>query len=154
MEASLLALAKSIYYCKLSYDAELSCLSESSISLASEKKKSAVFGSQRTATLDWTLVSVKWRHWLTTQLVSVLSFSTCIFFDSNCTILTCVCSHDICICIIFFSFVNIYFANLESYFFTAFDVFYKFQLMYYVFNTFLTWVKFCRQQNTIVTVTV
>ena len=52
MGASLLALAKSIYYCKLSYDAELSCLSESSISLASEKKKSAVFGSQRTATLD------------------------------------------------------------------------------------------------------
>ena len=37
---------------ELSYKAELSCLSKSSISLASEKKKSAVFGSQRTATLD------------------------------------------------------------------------------------------------------
>ena len=57
------------------------------------------------------------------------------FLDLNFTILTCVRSHDICI--IFFLFVNIYFANLESYFFTAFDVFYKFQLMYYVFNTFL-----------------
>ena len=65
---------------ELSYEAELSCLSKSSISLPREKKKSAIFGSQQTTTLDRSLVSVKWRHRLPTQLVSVLSFSTRVFF--------------------------------------------------------------------------
>ena len=65
---------------ELSYEAELSCLSKSSISLAREKKKSAIFGSQQTTIVDRSLVSVKWRHWLITQLVSVLSFSTQVFF--------------------------------------------------------------------------
>ena len=65
---------------ELSYEAELSCLSKSSISLAREKKNSAIFGSQETTTLDRNLVSVKWRHRLISQLVSVLSFSTRVFF--------------------------------------------------------------------------
>ena len=97
---------------ELSYEAELSCLSKSSISLAREEKNSAIFGSQQTTTLDRNLVSVKWRHRLISQLVSVLSFSTRVFFsnglayffDSNFKILTRV----------FFLFVNIYFANLDS----------------------------------------
>lgn len=42
-------------------------------------KKSAIFGSQWTATLDQSLVLVKWRHRLTTQLVSIVSFLTHIF---------------------------------------------------------------------------
>ena len=44
---------------ELSYEAELSCLSKSSISLPREKKKSAIFGSQQTTTLDRGLVSVE-----------------------------------------------------------------------------------------------
>ena len=44
---------------ELSYEAELSCLSKSSISLPREKKKSAIFGSQQTTTLKQRLVSVK-----------------------------------------------------------------------------------------------
>ena len=65
---------------ELSYEAELSCLYKSSISLAREKKNSAIFGSQETTTLDRNLVSVKWRHRLISQLVSVLSFSNRVFF--------------------------------------------------------------------------
>ena len=65
---------------ELSYEAELSCLSKSSISLAREEKNFAIFGSQQTTTLDQNLVSMKWRHRLTSQLVSVLSFSTRVFF--------------------------------------------------------------------------
>ena len=44
---------------ELSYEAELSCLSKSSISLRREKKKSAIFGSQQTTTLEQRLVSVE-----------------------------------------------------------------------------------------------
>ena len=44
---------------ELSYEAELSCLSKSSISLPREKKKSAIFGSQQTTTLDRSLVLVE-----------------------------------------------------------------------------------------------
>ena len=44
---------------ELSYEAELSCLSKSSISLPREKKKSAIFGSQQTTTLEQRLVSVE-----------------------------------------------------------------------------------------------
>ena len=121
---------------QLSYEAELSWLSKSSISLAREKKNSAIFGSQQTTTLDRNLVSVKWRHRLISQLVSVLSFSTRvfffqidshIFFDSNFKILTRV----------FFSFVNIYFANLDSCFllhsmyFTSFDLSIMFSTCFY-----------------------
>ena len=43
----------------LSYEAELSCLSKSLISLPREKKKSAIFGSQQTTTLEQRLVSVE-----------------------------------------------------------------------------------------------
>ena len=46
-------------YSELSCEAELSCLSKSSISLAREKKKSAIFGSQQTTTLDRSLGEVK-----------------------------------------------------------------------------------------------
>ena len=44
---------------ELSYEAELSCLSKSSISLAREEKNFAIFGSQQTTTLDRNLVSMK-----------------------------------------------------------------------------------------------
>ena len=37
---------------ELSYETELSCLSKSSISLAIEKKNSAIFGNQETTTFD------------------------------------------------------------------------------------------------------
>ena len=93
-----------------SYEAELSCLSKSSISLPREKKKSAIFGSQQTTTLDRSLVSVEWRHRLTTQLVSILSFSTWVFFfqlDSNIFLRHKFQNFDSC----FFSFVNINFAK-------------------------------------------
>ena len=43
---------------ELSYEAELNCLSKSSISLPREKKKSAIFGSQQTTTLEQRLVLV------------------------------------------------------------------------------------------------
>ena len=74
---------------------------------------------------------MKWRHRLTTHLVSVVSFSTQVlffsstpiffstrlafFFYPNFKLSTSVCSHDICL--VLFSFMNIYFANLDSYFF-------------------------------------
>ena len=131
---------------ELSCEAELSCLSKSSISLAREKKKSAIFGSQQTTTLDRSLVSVKWRHWLITQLVSVLSFSTQVFFfwtrlayffrlkfqnfDS------CLKSWHL-LSIFFFRSWTYIFCKPRLIFFIAFGVFYKFWLTYYVFNMFL-----------------
>ena len=44
---------------ELLYEAELNCLSKSSISLPREKKKSAIFGSQQTTTLEQRLISVE-----------------------------------------------------------------------------------------------
>ena len=79
-----------------------------------ELKKSAIFGSQWTATLDQSLVLVKWRHGLTTQLVSIVSFSTRIFFAlkfQNFDL--CLWSHYL---LIIFLFTKIYFVNHESYF--------------------------------------
>ena len=68
-------------------------------------------------TLEQRLVSVEWRHRLTTQLVSVLSFSTRVFFfqlDSNLFFSTQISKFRL---VFSFSFVNIYFANLDSYFY-------------------------------------
>ena len=79
-----------------------------------ELKKSAIFGSQWTATLNQSLVLVKWRHGLTTQLVSIVSFLTRIFFGlkfQNFDL--CLWSHYL---LIIFVFTKIYFVNLESYF--------------------------------------
>ena len=122
---------------ELSYEAELSCLSKSSISLAREEKNSAIFGSQQTITLDRNLVSVKWRHRLISQLVSVLSFSTRVFFfqiDSH-IFSTQISKFWL---MFFFLFVNIYFANLDSCFLLHSMYFYtRFDLRYYVFNMFL-----------------
>ena len=74
---------------------------------------------------------------LTGQRFLFFFTSTRIFFglDSNLKISNRVCSHDSCL--VFFSFMNIYFANLDSCFFIVLAVFYKFRLMYYVFNMFL-----------------
>ena len=130
---------------ELSYEAELSCLSKSSISLAREKKKSAIFGSQQTTTLDQSLVSVKWRHWLITQLVSVLSFSTQffffeldshIFFDSNFKISTRVWSHDICLVFFFCSSTYIS-VQISTHIFYCIRCILQVWLTYYIFNMFL-----------------
>ena len=80
---------------ELSYEAELSCLSKSSISLPREKKKSAIFGSQQNTTLDRSLVSVNWRHasidnttgqrslFLDSNIFFFFDSTRIFFFDSN-----------------------------------------------------------------------
>ena len=125
-----------------SYEAELSCLSKSSISLPREKKKSAIFGSQQTTTLDRSLVyntprigevktsidNTTGQHSLFLDSSIFFFNSTRIFFfDSNFKISTRV----------FFLFVNIYFANVNSYFllysmyFTSFDLSIMFSTCFY-----------------------
>ena len=129
----------------LSYDAELSCLSESSTSLAGEKKKFAIFGSQRTTTLDQSLISVYRRQWLTTQLVSILSFSTQVFFFSTrlayffqlkFKISTSVCSHNICLG--FFSIHEHIFCKSKLIFFYCIQCLLQVStyINYYVFDMF------------------
>ena len=132
--------------------------------LVREEKNSAIFGSQRTATLDRSLVSVEWRHWQhkwSAFSVSRLRFfffnSTHIFFFNSTRILfyglksqnlisTRVCSHDICL-VFFPSWTNI--SQILNQIFFAFDVFYNFRFTYYVFNMFFPLVWFFPQRNAI-----
>ena len=128
---------------ELSYKAELSWLSKSSISLAREKKNSAIFGSQQTTTLDRNLVSVKWRHRLISQLVSVLSFSTRVFFFFKSTRIFFSTQISKFWLVFFFSLVNIYFANLDSCFLlhsmylTSFDLSIMFSTCFYYWYNFV-----------------
>ena len=125
-----------------SYEAELSCLSKSSISLPREKKKSAIFGNQQTTTLDRSLVYNTPRIGEVKTSIDNTTGQHSLFLDSS----------------VFFStrlkfFFRLKFQNFDSFFFffvrehifckcrlvffTVFDVFYKFRLKYYVFNMFL-----------------
>ena len=102
-------------------------------SLATEEKNSAIFGSQQTATLDRSLVSVKWRHWqhnwsafslsrlrffLLTRLTFFFSTRLAFYFSTQISKLdfvdSCLQSRHL---LSIFSFMNEYFANLESNFY-------------------------------------
>ena len=118
------------------YEAELSCLSKSSLSLAREEKNFAIFGSQQTTTLDRNLVSISedidWHHnWSAFSLTQVFFFE----LDSHIFFRLKFQNFDSCLkswhlLTIFFLFLNIYIsANLDSYF-----------LLHSVYFTSLTYV--------------
>ena len=121
---------------ELSYEAELSCLSKSSISLAREEKNSAIFGSQQTTTLDRKsrLGEVKTSIDITTGQRSLFRDSSTFFFKSTRIFFRLKFQNfDSC----FFFVREQIFCNSRLMFFIAFDVLYKFRLKYYVFNMFL-----------------
>ena len=131
---------------ELSYEAELSYLSKSSISLPREKKKSAIFGSQQTTTLEQRqrLVSVAIGEVKTS--IDNTTGQRSLFLDSRfffSTRLEFFSTHISKFRLMFFfSFVNIYFANVDSYFLL-------YSMYFTSFDMFLLSVQFCPQRNAI-----
>ena len=145
----------------LSYDAELSCLSESSTSLAREKKKSAIiiwqptnhyFRSKSHLSLVKTLTdNTTGQHSLFLDSSFFFSTQLAYFFRLKFKISTCVCSHNICLG--FFSIHEHIFCKSKLIF--CYCIQCLLQVSTYILcfqHVFFPSVQFCPQQNAIVSV--